>query len=222
MYSLEQTEQLLGNLELSDSNWLDRYPSQVTVDKVCHGHVIKYIVAVNNVPVHVLYDTGAWMSCMAKRFFNTLPINPKLIPCNRYIAGVGGKALGPVGKCFVQLQIGKMVFRDRVVGIKNLWHKYILGQVLHRSYWFGTGYSTTSRHYITINGQVIAQAILQTTDYPIIKTKGTVTLPAISVSIVEVKTPKIADSTKLYELNTDTFQLPEGVILLDILHRGWS
>ena len=41
----------------------------------------------------------------------------------------------------------------------------------------------------------------------------------MSVSIIEVKTPKTADSTNLYKLNADKFQLPEGVIPLDILHR---
>ena len=41
----------------------------------------------------------------------------------------------------------------------------------------------------------------------------------MSVSIIEVKTPKIPNTTNLYEVNTDTFQLPQGSILLDILHR---
>ena len=103
-------------------------------------------------PVNVLYDMDMLMSCMAKQFFDTLPIKPKLIPCDRYIAGGGGETLRPVGKCFIQLQIGKRVFRDRVVVIKNLRHKYILRQVLHRLYWFGTGYSREGKHYITING----------------------------------------------------------------------
>ena len=167
-------------------------------------------------PANMLYDTGLSLSCMAKMFFDTLPIKPKLIPCDRYILGVGGKALRPVDKCFIQLQIGKRVFRDRVVVIEILRHKYKLGDVLHRLYWIGTGYSTTGKHYITINGQVIAQAFLQTTDYPIIKTKGKVTLPPMSVSI---KTPTIPNTTNLFELNADTFQLSSGVILLDILHR---
>ena len=100
----------------------------------------------------MLYDTGALISCMAKRFFNTLPINPKLLPCNRYITGAGGEVLRLVGKCFVQLQFGKKVFRDRVVVIKYLWHKYILGQVLHKLYQFGTGYSTTGRHFVNLMG----------------------------------------------------------------------
>ena len=87
-YSMEQTEQLLGKLQLDNSEWLDKYPHQVTVDKVCHGNVIKYIITVNNVPVNMFYDTGTSMSCMAKLFFDMLPINPKVIPCDRYIAGL--------------------------------------------------------------------------------------------------------------------------------------
>ena len=219
-YSLGQTEQLLGNLQLDDSDWLDRYPCQVTIDKVCHDHIIKYKITVNSMPVNMLYDTGALMICMAKWFFDTLPVKAKLIPCNRYILGMRGEKLRPIGKYFIHLQIEKKVFRDRVVVIKNLRHKYILGQVLHRMYWFGTGYSTTGKHYITINGQVIAQSILQTLDYPIIKTRGKITLLPMSVSIIEVKTPKYSNTTNLYEVNADTFQLPEGIILLDILHRG--
>ena len=57
-YSVAQTEQLLGDLQLDESNWLDMFPCQVTVDEVCQGHVIKYRVIVNDVPVNALYDTG--------------------------------------------------------------------------------------------------------------------------------------------------------------------
>ena len=41
----------------------------------------------------------------------------------------------------------------------------------------------------------------------------------MSISVVEIKTPIIPDTNNLYELNFDTFQLPEGVIPMDILHR---
>ena len=105
-----------------------------------------------------------------------------------------------------------------MVVIDNLRSKYILGQVLHRSYWFGTGYSTTGKHYITINSQVITQLISQPLDYPIVKMKGRITLPPVSVSILEVKTPKLKNTTNLYKMNVVTAQLPEGMILLDILH----
>ena len=63
------------------------------------------------------------------------------------------------------------------------------------------------------------QLVSQDLDYLIIKTKGRVTLPSVSISIIEVKIPELTNTIDLYEMNADTFQLPEGVILLDVLHR---
>ena len=77
------------------------------VDKVCQGHIIKYKVIINDMPVDALYDTGMSMSCMAKRFFDTLAVKLKLIACNQSIVGAEGKILRPVGECFICLQIGK-------------------------------------------------------------------------------------------------------------------
>ena len=189
------------------------------VDKVCQGHVIKYKVIVNDMPVDTLYDIGASMSCMVKRFFDTLAMKLKLIPCNQSIAGVRGKILRLLGEWFIHLQIGKIIFRDQVVVIDNLRHKYILGQVLHRLYQFSTSYLTTGKHYITIKGQVIIQSILQPLDYPIVKTNGRITLPPVSIPVIEVKTPKLTNTTDLYKMNAVTAQLPEGMILLGVLHR---
>ena len=166
-------------------------------------------------PGYALCDTGMSMSCMTKRFFDTFTMKP----CNRYIAGAGVKTLRLIGECFVHLQIVKRVFRDWVVAIDDLKNKYILGQVLHRLYQFNTGYSTTGKHYITNNGQIITQSILQPPDYPIEKMKGRITLPPVAVSVIEVKTLKLTNTTHLYKMNSVTAQLPEGVILLDVLQR---
>ena len=58
----------------------------------------------------MLYDTGVLMSCMAQWFFDTLPIKPKLIPCDRHIAGVGGQTLRPVANASSNCKLGKRVF----------------------------------------------------------------------------------------------------------------
>ena len=84
---------------------------------------------------------------------------------------------------------------------------------------FGTGLPTTGRHYITINGEMIAQNISNTTVSPILKIKGKVALPPMYVSVVGVKMPEVPDINNLYDLNFDTFQLLEGGIPLNILHR---
>ena len=69
---------------------------------------------------------------------------------------------------------------------------------------FSTSYSTTGKHYITINVQVIAQSISQPLNYPIVKMKGRITLPPVSVSIIEVKTPKLTNTTNLYKMDAVT------------------
>ena len=155
---------------------------------------------------------------MSKHFFNKLQNKPKCIKCNRNISGTAGEALAPVWECFIQLQI-RRTFWDRVIMIENLKCSYILGQVLHMNNIFGTGYSITGRHYITINGEIIAQSVSQVTTNPILKTTGKVTLPPMSISVVEIKLPMVPDTNNLYELNFDMFQLPEGVIPLNVLHR---
>ena len=66
---------------------------------------------------------------------------------------------------------------------------------------------------------MIAQAISETVNIPILKTKGKVTLPPASISIIGIKTPTIQNTNVLCELNFDTFQLLDGVIPLDLLHR---
>ena len=144
-----------------------------------------YKVKVNNLEIEALYDTGTSIIVMSKQFFDKLLHKPKLIGCSRRISGAGGEALVPVGECFIQLQIGKRTFQDMVIIIGNLKCNYILGHVLHRTNRFGTGYSITGRHYITINGEMRAHSISQATTNPIHKTKGKVTLSPMSVSVVE-------------------------------------
>ena len=88
---------------------------------------------------------------------------------------------------------------------------YILEQVLQRTNRFGTGYLTAGRHYITINGEMIAQNIFHTTVSPILKIKGKVMLPPSPVPMVGVKMPEVPNINNIYELNFDTFQLAKGV-----------
>ena len=46
-----------------------------------------------------------------------------------------------------------------------------------------------------------------------------ITLVPVSVSIIEVKSLKLTNTTNLYKKKVVTAQLPGGMILLDILHR---
>ena len=78
-YSVEQGEQLLGNLRFSDreSDSLDAGIKEVTADEASLGNVILYKVRVNNIQVDALYDTGVSISVMAKIFYGRLQNRPK-------------------------------------------------------------------------------------------------------------------------------------------------
>ena len=67
-YSMEQVEQLLGSLNFSnsESDSLDRYIMQVTIDDVSSDNVILYTVRVKCLEVDALYDTDASISIMSK------------------------------------------------------------------------------------------------------------------------------------------------------------
>ena len=90
------------------------------------------------------------------------------------------------------------LFRDKAIVIPNLKYEYILGQVLHRAYRFSTGYSTTEKHYIMVNGEMITEVISQVTECPIIKNRGTFTLPLMSVSVISVKIPPLQNINNVY------------------------
>ena len=66
---------------------------------------------------------------------------------------------------------------------------------------------------------MLAQSCFQTVTYPILKTKGKIKILPSSFSVIEVRTPEIPDINNIYELDFSTFQLPEEMIPLDIMHH---
>ena len=56
-----------------------------------------------------------------------------------------------------------------------------------------------------VNSEMIAEAISQVTDNPIIKTKAKITLPPMSVSVINVKMSALHNTNNIYELNFSTF-----------------
>ena len=70
---------------------------------------------------------------MAEHFYDRMQNKAILTKCKRNISNANGKALTLIGECFIQLQIGKELFRDMAIVIQSLRHEYILGQVLCRA-----------------------------------------------------------------------------------------
>ena len=65
---------------------------------------------------------------------------------------------------------------------------------------------------------MLAQSYLQIVTNSILKSKGKINLLPSSISVIEIWTPEIPDSNNIYELDFNTFKLPEGIIPLDMMH----
>ena len=138
-----------------------------------------YRVRVNDQVVTELFNTGASMSFISAKFFDSLKHKPKIITCRRTLRVPGDEALFPKGECFLQIEIGKQIFRDRVIFVQN--HDYIIGVAMQRLYIIATGFSITGRHFLSVNGQMLAKRIPTPTMKAIIKNKGKVKLGPHSI-----------------------------------------
>ena len=98
-----------------------------------------------------------------------------------------------MGECFVDLEIGKRILRDRTIIIQNLSRDYIIGVAIQNANKMLTGFSMSGKHFILLNGKMIAQSVSSITTQPIIKCKSRTHLQAYAVTIISVKTPPNAD-----------------------------
>ena len=73
---------------------------------------ILYKVQVNDQPVTALFNTGASMSVISIKLFNSLKHKPKVLQCNTALRRAGGEALIPKVECFLQIKKGKEMFSD--------------------------------------------------------------------------------------------------------------
>ena len=157
------------------------------------------------------------MSVISTRFFNSLKHKPKIIKCNRTLRGAGGEALMPKSECSLQVKIGKQTLRDRVVIVHNLNHDYIIGAAIQRSYHVATDFSVIGRHFLSVNGQIVAQSIPTTAIEPFVKNKGKLKLSPHSIIVVSIKTPPNISTNQTYEID-HKFPLLSSVIPIDVVH----
>ena len=100
-YSEEQAKELCKLLD-TNSKWLN--VRAVHVNEVGDDtSPILYKVRVNDQPATALFDTGASISLISTRFFDSLKHKLKILKCNRTLRGAGGEVLIPKGECFLQI-----------------------------------------------------------------------------------------------------------------------
>ena len=89
---------------------------------------------------------------------------------------------------------------------------------MQRSYHIATGFSITGRHFLSVNGQMLAQSIPTPTVEAIIKNKGKAKLCPHSLTVISIKTPPNIRANHMYE-TSHRFPLPSHVILVDVVHK---
>ena len=147
---------------------------------------ILYRVQANGILVIALFDTGVGMSIMSSKFFNSIVNKPKVFKCNRKVRSAGGDTLVSKGECYIELKIGKRVLKDRVIIIKNLNRDYTIGVAIQCANKILTSFSMSGRHFISFNGEMIAQSVSLITTQPIIKWKSRTCLKAHAVTVIAV------------------------------------
>ena len=184
----EEIDKLCQALEQPDSEWLWREVKEIHINeaKTKDSKPILYRARVNSRPVITLFNTGAGMSVMSSRFFRSIVNKPKVFTCHREIRSVGGDPLVLIGECFVDSKIGKWILRDRV-NQKNLSRDYIIGVAIQHANKMLTGFSTSGKHFISLNGKMIAQSVSLITTQCIIKCKSRTLLHAYAMSIISVR-----------------------------------
>ena len=125
------------------------------------------------------------MHIMSSKFFRSIVNKPRVFKCNKKIS-VGGDTLEPMGKCYVDLKIGKKVLKDIVMIIKNLNRDCIIGVAIQHANKMFNGFSMLGRHFISLNGEMIAQSVSSITTQPIIKCKSRTCLMAYVITIIAV------------------------------------
>ena len=130
---------------------------------------ILYKVTINSILVVALFDTGAGMSVMSLKFFRSIVNKPKVFRSNRQLRSAGGDTLVPMAKCYVDLKISNRMLRDRAIIMKNLNRYYIIGVAIQHANKMLTGFSTSGRYFISLNGEMIAQSVSSITTQTIIR-----------------------------------------------------
>ena len=93
----------------------------------------------DEVPVEVLYDTGADRSCVSGEAFDRLKHKPPLHKTELQVVSAGGRSLGPLGEATCALTLGGHRFTHTFLVLKGLKSEVIIGNDLQEK--FGLGQS---------------------------------------------------------------------------------
>ena len=135
-------------LEDSDdsSAWLAA-PNASVINKVfIDGFHVLYNIQVDNLHTQALFDTGASISAISLKSYNSMQQHVKLLPTNRKVVSADGNSLGPVGEVHVKFKLGKVEFNVFVI-LNNLQWDIILGLPWQCNYRICCTWNREDKHF---------------------------------------------------------------------------
>ena len=116
-----------SDLLSSNLDWLSKDISVVINEASSEGISVENSITFQQCITTALFVTGANMSVMSHKFFNSLPQKPKLIKSNACtVTSVRGTDLGPLGQCYLIFRLGNEYFTDKFIILWDMCRDLIL------------------------------------------------------------------------------------------------
>ena len=145
-----------------------------------------------------LEDTGATVSVLSQKFFNSLPQNPKLLKLNACtVTSANDTDLGPIGQCYLPFRLGNKNFMDKFIILQDLHRVLILGLNRQFKYKIGCNWSSNGQHYMTHNNDYLCTSIPVDITKPIIQNVGGLLATQVGVNHLRSSAHSIKVSANL-------------------------
>ena len=164
-------------------------------------------VKINENPTKALVDTGAYMSCISEASYYECGSPPLDSLCNLSVRSASGTDLLPLGMACCLVRLGDQEYQHKFIVCKKLTKRVILGIDFLRTNRIDMCWTNDGRFQLKKHKQVLVQAI-ETEHTFKARTSSDVTLPAGTVSVIEVEShiPETKGTT-LYDFKpTERFE----------------
>ena len=136
------------------------------------------------------------------------------------LTGAGGSKLAFLGFVDITCLIGRFTFTEEFAVTEGMVSDMLSGIRWEHKFNIHTGWTRKGNHYIAHGKHnFISESINKLKTYPIVKTKGKITLKPESILIIEVQAPQDISGNKKYHINPEAY-LSQAIVPLDLIHSS--
>ena len=170
---------------------------------------------------HALIDTGATMSCISEKYYQSLPLNKIQFMQNINIRSATGSNLIPLGLINCSFELGKIKFNSDFIVCKNLTRPLILGRDFLIQNHVTVRYADNGKCVLDDQQQELV-ASMDIENKPQLSLANSVTLPGRSLIVVCVQNDLEPDqSGQIYEVEPSPCLIEEypNLCIIPMIHN---